>query len=74
MNPDLSAFKARGGKLILYHGWADQLLSPYNTLDYYESVKQKMGADAAAGVLRAVHGARHGALWRWPGPEPVRRG
>lgn len=45
MNPDLSAFKARGGKLILYHGWADQLLSPYNTLDYYASVQQKMGGD-----------------------------
>jgi feruloyl esterase len=43
MNADLSAFKARGGKLILYHGWADQLLSPYNTIDYYQSVEQKMG-------------------------------
>ena len=43
MNPDLSAFKARGGKLILYHGWADQLLSPYSTIDYYQSVQQKMG-------------------------------
>jgi hypothetical protein len=37
------AFKARGGKVILYHGWADQLLSPYNTIDYYQSVQQKMG-------------------------------
>lgn len=44
MNPDLSAFKARGGKLIMYHGWADPLLSPYNSIDYYESVKAKMGA------------------------------
>ena len=41
-NPDLSAFKAHGGKLLLYHGWADGLLSPYNTLDYFHSVQAKM--------------------------------
>jgi feruloyl esterase len=43
-NPDLSAFAAHGGKLIVYHGWADPLLSPYNSIDYYESVKAKVGA------------------------------
>jgi feruloyl esterase len=43
-NPDLGAFAARGGKLILYHGWADPLLSPYNTLDYYASVSARAGA------------------------------
>ena len=42
MDPDLGAFKADGGKLILYHGWADQLLSPYDTLDYYASVEAKV--------------------------------
>jgi feruloyl esterase len=51
MNPDLSAFKARGGKLILYHGWADPLLSPYNTIDYYESVTAKMGAAQQQGFM-----------------------
>jgi feruloyl esterase len=40
-NPDLSAFKAHGGKLLMYHGWADGLLSPYNTLDYYHAVEAK---------------------------------
>jgi len=42
-NPDLHAFGARKGKLIMYHGWADPLLSPYNTLDYYNRVIQAMG-------------------------------
>ena len=28
-NPDLSAFAKRGGKLILYHGWADAAISPH---------------------------------------------
>jgi feruloyl esterase len=37
-NPDLSAFRARGGKLIIDSGWMDGSLSPYGTIDYYESV------------------------------------
>ncbi|MEI9963991.1 MAG: tannase/feruloyl esterase family alpha/beta hydrolase [Caulobacteraceae bacterium] len=36
--PDLAAFSARGGKLIVYHGWADQGVSPLATLDYYAKV------------------------------------
>lgn len=45
-NPDLTAFAAHGGKLLLYHGWADNLLSPYNTLDYFAAVQKKTpGAD-----------------------------
>jgi feruloyl esterase len=43
VNPDLSAFKARGGKLILYHGWNDTAISPGNTINYYNSVLAKMG-------------------------------
>jgi feruloyl esterase len=43
INPDLAAFKARGGKLILYHGWNDTAISPGNTINYYSSVLAKMG-------------------------------
>src|SRR5215831_10009639 len=43
INPDLSAFKARGGKLLLYHGWNDTAISPGNTINYYNSVAAKMG-------------------------------
>jgi len=42
-DPDLSRFKARGGKLLLYAGWADTTITPENTILYYESVLQKMG-------------------------------
>jgi len=38
INPNLRDFKARGGKLIQLHGWDDQLISPQNSIDYYESV------------------------------------
>ena len=43
INPDLSAFKARGGKLLLYHGWNDTAISAGNTVNYYSSVLSKMG-------------------------------
>ena len=47
INPDLSAFKARGGKLLIYHGWNDGgsagAISPLNTLNYFSSVLAKMG-------------------------------
>jgi feruloyl esterase len=42
INPDLSAFKARGGKLILYHGWADHSITPVRTVEYYASVIDMM--------------------------------
>jgi hypothetical protein len=32
---DLTRFRARGGKLIIYQGWADSLVSPFQTLDLY---------------------------------------
>lgn len=37
-SPDLRAFHQRGGKLLQYHGWNDQLIAPGNSIDYYESV------------------------------------
>ena len=43
MQPDLSAFKARGGKLLMYHGWNDTAISPGNAIDYYTSVQKRMG-------------------------------
>jgi feruloyl esterase len=44
-DPDLSRFKARGGKLLLWHGWADPGPSPYNTIDYHSQVEQALGGE-----------------------------
>ncbi|GAA1642574.1 tannase/feruloyl esterase family alpha/beta hydrolase [Actinoplanes couchii] len=46
-NPDLTAFRAAGGKLLLWHGWADQAISPYGTIAYYHAVTERMGGAAA---------------------------
>ena len=43
INPDLSAFKASGGKLLSYHGSADQVIPMQGSDRYYESVANKMG-------------------------------
>ena len=47
VNPDLTKFKARGGKLFMYHGWSDRgsggSISPLNTISYYNSVLKQMG-------------------------------
>jgi feruloyl esterase len=37
-NPDLSAFRQHGGKLLMYHGLADPFVSPRGSLDYYTAV------------------------------------
>lgn len=37
-NPDLSAFRAKGGKLLMYHGWSDSALSANMTLGYVDKV------------------------------------
>jgi len=42
-DPDLKKFKAHGGKLLLYAGWGDTGITPKNTVEYYESVVNKMG-------------------------------
>jgi len=43
VNPDLSGFKARGGKLIQYAGWSDAAIPPQNGLNYYRKVTKVMG-------------------------------
>ncbi|MBN2320388.1 MAG: tannase/feruloyl esterase family alpha/beta hydrolase [Acidobacteria bacterium] len=42
-NPDLTGFRDRGGKAIVWHGWADPLISAEGTVDYYKRVQQEMG-------------------------------
>ncbi|MFI6033144.1 tannase/feruloyl esterase family alpha/beta hydrolase [Streptomyces sp. NPDC051315] len=43
-DPDLSAFRKSGGKLLLWHGWNDQHISPQGTLAYYDAMRETMGA------------------------------
>ena len=51
-NPDLSKFRARGGKLIILENMADYAQSPYAGINYVESVKDKMGAGTTNRFVR----------------------
>lgn len=51
-DPNLKDFLAHGGKLLLYHGWNDQLIAPRNTINYYQSVVSAMGADKVKDSVR----------------------
>jgi feruloyl esterase len=41
---NLSAFKARGGKAIVYHGWQDPVVNPIDTISYYEKLVELQGS------------------------------
>jgi feruloyl esterase len=68
-DPNLKAFKARGGKLIIYHGWSDAALPPVNSINYFQSVVAKMGQRDAASFVRLymVPGMQH--CGGGPGPN-----
>jgi hypothetical protein len=60
-DPDLSSFKERGGKLIVYHGWSDAAIPPENAINYYNSVKARMGQGNVDSFMRLymVPGLQH---------------
>jgi hypothetical protein len=61
-NPDLSAFLVRGGRLIMLHGLADEVISPNSTIDYYNRVVTTVGQPAVDEGIRfyTVPGMGHG--------------
>jgi len=61
-DPDLSAFRDHGGKLLLWQGMADNAAGAYGMLDYYQAVRDRMGGLAATrrfARMFAVPGGYH---------------
>lgn len=42
-DPDLAPFRDAGGKLLMWHGWYDELIFPEGSIDYYERVVETLG-------------------------------
>jgi hypothetical protein len=51
-NANLSGFQSAGGKLLAYHGWADPLISPQDSIDYYLRVVQTQNGGAASRLTK----------------------
>jgi feruloyl esterase len=52
VNPDIDAFVQRGGRLLMYHGWADPQTPPGNTIAYRRAVGERIGETRAAASIR----------------------
>ena len=74
---DLSEFRDRGGKLLMYQGWNDFPLRPQRAINYLDGVKQTMGADETDDFLRLfmvpgmVHCAGGPGAWDTDYVEPL---
>jgi len=58
-DPDLSAFKERGGKIILYQGWVDPIVSALDTVAYFGKVEEANTNAADFARLFMVPGMGH---------------
>jgi feruloyl esterase len=69
-NADLSAFERDGGKILIWHGLADQLIFPQGTIRYYQQVEQALGAEKTATFARLfiAPGAQHCTAAAGPAP------
>lgn len=68
-NPDLSAFRAQGGKLLMYHGWADVALTAHMSTDYIDRVYAHDPGSADDVRLFMMPGVLH--CYDGPGPSVV---
>lgn len=71
-NPDISAFRKRGGKVIQYTGWLDGAVAARMVIDYHEAMTKRMGGPARSAsfsrlyMLPGVHHCAGG-----PGPDQI---
>ena len=70
-NPDLSAFQARGGKLIMWAGANDTSVAPKDTARYYDMAVQRMGQANADKTLEAFFAPGVGHCGGGAGPDIV---
>jgi hypothetical protein len=68
-NPNLRPFANKGHKLLIYHGWSDPSFSPLETVSYFNSVQQKLGAATSDSVRLFMVPGMHHCQGKGPGPN-----
>jgi hypothetical protein len=68
-SPDLEGFRAHGGKLILFQGWADPLVPPRIPIDYFARIQSRMGEKSTDSFVRLYMAPGVGHVIGGPGPN-----
>jgi len=74
-NPDISAFREAGAKMIVWHGWADAIVTPFKTVDWYEEASKQAGGEEKlkeSVALFMIPGMDHCGIL--PGPDGTSQG
>ena len=69
VSPDLGRFRARGGRLLMYFGWADNVSSARTGIDYYESLRAAPGGQEVPDFARLFLMPGMGHCGGGPGPD-----
>ncbi len=69
LDPDLSRFQKRGGKLILYNGWSDPVVPPVRIVQYYEKVESVMSPERTRTFARLFMAPGMNHCGGGPGPN-----
>lgn len=70
-DPNLELFRDNGGKVIVWHGWGDQLISAHGTVDYYQRVRETIGgSEATSEFARLFMAPGVGHCGGGTGPSP----
>jgi feruloyl esterase len=68
-DPNLEPFFDRGGKLLMYHGWADPQVTPLNTIKYFKDVLEKAGESARDKSIELYMEPGVNHCWGGEGPD-----
>jgi feruloyl esterase len=69
LNADLRPYRANHGKLILYQGWADPVVPPEDTLQYFDAMQRAAGSGGTADFARLFMVPGMGHCQGGPGPS-----
>ena len=71
---NIDAFKAHGGKLLMYHGWADSIVNPLRTIAFYDTLAKAAGGQdqlQSSAYLFLLPGVEHCGIGGGEGPNAV---